>query len=257
MSSTATSNLGGWLLRCKPASWDLPKFIRDGNLTIRSWTISRYRNQFAAGQPVLFWVTGPTGAVPTPGLWGAGVVTGPLQTDGDHNDYWLAAPPTTAPMHWLPVDITLFPTPVPRTVLAEDPRLYSLEVIKNPRAANPQRVAADQLTTIGRYLDRHATATYGPNAQARAIVTDAYRSTGWQVEPATKRGWDLTCRQGGQVLQVVTRPVGEIILGRPEVAAAAEPYWRLIIVDGPDLIELDGPQALGHAEPVAYEISLP
>ncbi|MDG4807650.1 hypothetical protein O7634_12895 [Micromonospora sp. WMMD1120] len=257
MTSTAAFDLGAWLLRCNPAKWDLHRFIRDGNLTIRSWTVGRYRDQLAAGQPVLFWVTGPTGAVPTPGLWGAGVVTGPPQTDGHHDEYWLIAPPKSAAMHWLPVDITLFSAPVPRTVLAEDPRLRSLEIIQNPRAANPQRVTADQLRTIGRYLDPHVTATYGPIAQARAIVAHRYRRKGWQVEPSTTDGSDLTCWQGAQVLQVVTRPAGRIVLGRPEVAAAADPDWRLIIVDGPDLVELDGPQALGHAEPVTYEIRLP
>ncbi|WP_435209433.1 hypothetical protein [Micromonospora sp. bgisy143] len=257
MTSTAAFELGAWLLRCNPAMWDLHKFIRDGNLTIRSWTVGRYRDQFAAGQPVLFWVTGSTGAVSTPGLWGAGVVTGPPQAHGDHDEYWLIVPPKSTSMHWLPVDITLFPAAVSRTVLAEDPRLRSLEVIKNPRAANPQRVTADQLRTIGRHLDPHVTAAYGPIAQTRAIVADRYRHEGWEVGPSATGGSHLTCWQGAQVLQVVTRPAGQIVLRRAEVAAAAEPDWRLIVVDGPNLVELDGPQALGHAEPVTYEIRLP
>ncbi|GAA0400581.1 hypothetical protein GCM10009541_49660 [Micromonospora gifhornensis] len=79
MTSPTTFDLGAWLLKCNPAMWDLPRFIGDGNHTIRSWTVSRYRERFTAGQPVLFWVTGPTGAFPTPGLWGAGVVTAHLR----------------------------------------------------------------------------------------------------------------------------------------------------------------------------------
>ena len=110
------------------------------------------------------------------------------------------------------------------------------------------------MTTIGRYLSDRDTATYGSIAQARAIVTHAYSSNGWQVERATTAGSDLTCRHGAQVLQIVTRPVGEVIIGRAEVAAAANPNWRLIVVDGLDLIEFDGPEALNHAEPIAYWI---
>ncbi|MBT8226418.1 MAG: hypothetical protein HKP61_07515 [Dactylosporangium sp.] len=142
-------------------------------------------------------------------------------------------------------------------MLFEDPRLHSLEIYKTPLAGNPQRVTADQLAVIGRYLDHHGTAAYGPITQARAVVTGAYRSRGWQVERATTAGWDLTCRHGAQVLRIVTRPFHETILGRDEVAAAADPGWRLIVVDGLDLIEFDGPQALDHAEPITYRIPPP
>jgi hypothetical protein len=261
MISPAVFDLGAWLLKCNPKMWDLAGFVSDGHRTIRRWTISRYRERLAAGQPVLLWVTGSTGADPIPGLWGAGVVTGRYQTDGhtdgDHDEHWLTSPCELGSLHWLPVNVTLFSAPVPRTVLAEDPRLRDLEVFTNPRAGNPQRVTTDQLTVIGRYLDHHATAAYGPTAQARAIVTDAYRNKGWEVETATTAGWDLTCRHGAQVLRIVTRPAGDIAIGRAEVAAAADPDWRLIVVDGPDLTELDGAQALDHAEPTTYRIPPP
>lgn len=97
MTSPAAFDLGAWLLKCNPKMWDLTRFVSDGNRTIRSWTISRYRERFAAGQPVLFWVTGSTGAEPAPGLWGAGVVTGWCQTDGDHDEHWLTSSPEPVP----------------------------------------------------------------------------------------------------------------------------------------------------------------
>jgi hypothetical protein len=151
MTLLAASDIVAWLLRCNPGKWDLPRFIGDGNRTIRNWTISRYHDRVAAGQPVLFWVTGSAASIPTPGLWGAGVVTGPCHTDGDHGEYWLAPRPKPGSLHWLPVDITLFTAPVPRTVLFADPRLHSLEIYRTPKAGNPQRVTTDQLTVIGRY----------------------------------------------------------------------------------------------------------
>jgi hypothetical protein len=55
----------------------------------------------------------------------------------------------------------------------------------------------------------------------------------------------------------VTRPAGDITIGRAEVAAAADPDWRLIVVDGLDLIELDGAQALDHAEASTFRIPPP
>lgn len=110
---------------------------------------------------------------------------------------------------------------------------------------------------IERYLSPVDTASYGPAARARAIVTDAYRRKGWHVERATGTGWDLTCQYGAQVLRVVARPVDEIVIGRAEIAAANEPQWRLIVVSGSALIEYDGTQVVAHAEPTTYAIPSP
>lgn len=258
MTAPAGSDVGAWLLKCRPHRWDLDRYISDGNHSIHSWTISQPDSRLAAGQPVLFWVTGSAGASPTPGLWGAGVITGQYRIGRDHADgYWLTPPAKPGSTLWLPVDITLFRQPVPRTVLADDPRLHRLQILTTPVAGNPQQVTSGQLTVIGRYLDHRDTASYGSMARARAVVMDVYRRRGWHVERATAAGWDLTCRHGAYVLRVVARPADEIIIGRAEAAAAADPDWRLIVVDGSRLIEYDGNQALDHAEPIGYWVPPP
>jgi hypothetical protein len=141
--------------------------------------------------------------------------------------------------------------------LADDPRLHDLQILKTPIAGNPQEVTADQLTVIGRYLEHQDTTSYDSTARARAIVVDTYRSRGWHVERATTAGWDLACRHGTQTLRIVARPADEIIIGRAEAAAADDPDWRLIVVDGPHLVEYDGVQALDHAEPIGYWVPPP
>jgi hypothetical protein len=59
------------------------------------------------------------------------------------------------------------------------------------------------------------------------------------------------------VIRAVVRRADKIILGRAEAAMAADPDWRLIVVDGPRLIEWDGVQALAHAEPIGYWVPAP
>lgn len=258
MTSPTGAAVGAWLLKCNPQRWNLRRYVINGYRTIDSWTITVNHPDVAVGQPVLFWVTGSAGATPTPGLWGAGVVTGQHYTGLNlENYYWRLRPPATVAATWMPVGITLFDAPIPRYVLAEDPRLRDLQILRTPVAGNPQRVTPHQLDVIERYLTPADTATYGPSAQARAVVIDEYRGKGWRVERSTESGWDLTCRRGAQVLLVVARLSSEITLGRAEVAAANDPDWRLIVVDGTALIEYDGTEALDYAEPTTYAIPPP
>jgi len=257
VTSPTKAGIGAWLLKCNPNRWDLPRFIRDGHRKIDSWTINLPSPRLAVGQPVLFWVTGPAKATPTPGLWGAGVITGqdlPVHSCEEH--YWLNPPSDPRSSRWIAVDIGLFDSPIPRPVLAEDPRLHDLQILRAPVAGNPQPVTARHLEVIERYLTPSYTATYGPAAHARAIVINEYRRQGWSVERAPDAGWDLTCEHRSQVLRIAVRSGDQITIGRAEVTAANDPRWRLVVVNDGVLTEFDGADALKRAQPITYEIRL-
>lgn len=247
-----------WLLKCSPTRWDLPRFIADGHRAISSWTIANPGLGYSVGQPVLFWVTGDTGVVPAPGLWGAGVITGLHRTAVGHEDpYWInkAARPTAA--KWIPVDISLFDAPVTRDTLAADTRLQDLQILRAPIVGNPQPVTADQLAVIERYLTPTQAQTFGPSATARAIVTDNYRRAQWQVERTSSAGWDITCARDDQILHIAARSAAQAVLGPAELAASEDPRWHLVVVDGHQLTTYDGSEAFQDAEPIAYQFHDP
>jgi hypothetical protein len=257
---TSPDDVGAWLLKCSPERWDLVKFIRDGHRTIDSWTITVTDARLAVGQPVLFWVTGRAGTVPEPGLWGAGVVMGGYRVgDAVEDGYWHDSASKPKSWAWIPVDIMLFDSPIPRTALEDDLRLRDFRILRTPVAGNPQQVTPRQLAVIERYLGPGETVSFGPSARARAIVADEYRRMGWQVTRAhdTDAGWDLACHDGTRTRRFAVRPASQIVVGRAEIRAATDPCWRLVVVNGSTVTECDGNAALDHAEAASYTIPAP
>jgi hypothetical protein len=125
-------NLGAWLVKCNPSLTDLPELIAGG---VRSWCVREgYRSRLiAAGQPVLLWVTGATGARPQAGIWAAGQTTGPVEYS-EHGKLVM------------PLTMDFLPAPVPREEVA--PRLPDLEVVRQPFMSNPSFATTTQYAVL-------------------------------------------------------------------------------------------------------------
>jgi hypothetical protein len=119
--------LGVWVIKCNPASTNLAPMIASGRAHEWWCVAANYRTRLmAAGQPVLFWVSGPRRR----GVWGAGHLTG-------------AAVPGE---RWkVPTDIALFDEPVLAEQLSVLPEL---EVFRSPQQANPSWVDLDAWSVI-------------------------------------------------------------------------------------------------------------
>jgi hypothetical protein len=96
----------------------------------------------AAGQRVVFWGGGSRGRLAY-GVWGSGVVTGPV----------VPRPVDGRPQ--VPLDLTVAPPAgwVPRTLLRADPRLAGAEVFRQPQAGNPSFLTRAELRALEEYLD--------------------------------------------------------------------------------------------------------
>jgi hypothetical protein len=260
-------DLGAWIVKCNPTIFDI-QAARMADERITDWTVvPSYRTDLmAAGQRILLWVTGKSGAWPTPGPWGVGTVTGrPLTRNPDDGaGLWLDEAERRRHNTFVPVDITLFDTPVDREVIRYDAALTNLEVLVQPQMANPLWVTRDEWACLERYLP------VVPDADdnARAVVASTYRELGWTVDDrhAGHQGWDLACTApSGHVVRIATRTASDdrptALLTRADVdAAARDPHWRLAIVQQPwtrpSVTEVDAETALGLANPYLYEVDL-
>ncbi|WBQ06179.1 hypothetical protein [Kribbella sp. CA-293567] len=130
MAGTRVSreNLGAWILKCNPRVTDLTALMEQG---VATWCVQpNYRSAlFAPGQPALLWVSGPAKAVPTPGIWATGQLTGPAD--------WRPPSPADPPKYVVPLELTFLHAPLPRTVLVDHPALTALEVLNQPQMSNP------------------------------------------------------------------------------------------------------------------------
>ncbi|GAB3855752.1 hypothetical protein GCM10029963_51010 [Micromonospora andamanensis] len=267
MPSHDLDDLGAWIVKCRPAVFDI-ETAREAGRPVTEWTVvPSYRTDLmAAGQRILLWVTGPAGAWPTPGLWGAGTVTGRTfiqDPDGDPG-LWLDEARRRRYNTFVPVDIALFEVPIDREALRFDTALTNLEVLVQPKMANPLWVTCDEYARLERYLP----VVPDTDDSARAVVACAYRDLGWIVDDVHARqpGWDLSCSApGGQVLHIATRTAPgdrpRVLLTRADVDSAAhDPDWRLAVVQRPwsrpSVTEVDAETALGLAHPHLYEVNL-
>lgn len=142
MRTVSLDNLGAWLLKCNGTTSDIADVAARRD-PVRRWCVQpSYRTELMdAGQPLLFWVSGDrrTG----PGVWATGELTGPpVLDDGDR------------PKLRVPLELRWFDegSRVPRDLLRADERLAGLEVLRQPRAANPSFVTPAQLAAIRTHL---------------------------------------------------------------------------------------------------------
>ena len=134
--SVTADTLGAWLLKGDPRHDEVSGLLRTGfaDLTTRCVRRSYRSDLVAAGQPVLYWVSGRHPDHPA-GLRGQGEVLGPVVDDPD------AGP--VVPLRLRPLD-----PPVLRSELVDHPVLADLEVLRMPAGSNPSYVTVDQLAAL-------------------------------------------------------------------------------------------------------------
>ena len=131
-----TDSLGAWLLKGDPAHDEVGTLLRTGFADLGTRCVRpSYRTALvAAGQPLLYWVSGRNPDHPA-GLHGQGHVTGPVRDDVE-----------LGPV--VPVSLRLLDPPVPRTALLAHPLLADLEVLRMPAGSNPSYVTTEQLAAL-------------------------------------------------------------------------------------------------------------
>jgi hypothetical protein len=141
------AELGAWLLKGNADQADLAgRFAADPRVT--QWCVQpSYRTRLmGAGQPVVFWASGSRRRDLAYGIWGCGHLTGPARQD-PQDGRWKAG-----------LDLTIAPPTawVSRQTIRADAALADLEVLRQPQAANPSFVTAEQFTVIRWYLSGDA-----------------------------------------------------------------------------------------------------
>jgi len=295
-ATISNENLGAWLLRCNPKTWDLPGFMADGNDLIDDWTVvDNYRSRIMApGQRVVFWVSGDSRLMAR-GIWGIGQVTSaahdgiPGALDPDNIEYWLDMEAAAAVRNDVDLDIPLLDAPVTDVDLRAA-GISDLEVQIQPRVSNPSWISKEQLARLESLLppwpdepevEHEVTITkkgagFGNPVQNKIVETAAmkvvekdYRDTGWRVEDASQQkvGWDLTCtkRRSSMVARVEVKGVSGdkpiVLLTANEMnAAASADGWVLAVVtralSGPRVTEFKPDQVLGAASPYIFKADL-
>src|SRR5215207_751239 len=138
------ANLGAWLLKCNPRVTDLHALIDHG---VETWCVQdNYRSALCApDQSVILWVSGSTGATPTPGIWATGHLTGPAT--------WRAPADDLPPKYVVPLALHFLRTPLSRQAIAAHPDLSDLEVIRQPHMSNPSFITQKQLHALTLLLE--------------------------------------------------------------------------------------------------------
>ncbi|MCX5559954.1 hypothetical protein [Streptomyces sp. NBC_00038] len=166
--------MNAWILTCNPNKFDLEAFRRDGH-ELRSWSVGRFRDELAAGDPFALWLTGSASAVVA-----YGHIAGPPALDASADaSYWSEDPG----VRWyVPLVVEEWlERPISRSRFLDDPRFAGSSLQKQSFAANPHVATPAQWAVIIEALE-HA----------------RDEDPGWDLRPGdTIRRVDLHERYGG------------------------------------------------------------
>jgi hypothetical protein len=287
------ANLGGWVLRCNPDVYDLPRQVQNGEDKVWDWLVAKnYRTDvMAPGQRVVLWVGGPATATHIPGVWGIGYVTGPayLRVHADDvSDYWLDEERAHR-LEWaVDLDVDILATPIAADELKAMPELAGMELFRAPQMSNPIYLSPEEMSALeGRagpwpaypgdapsVIMVGATGAVFGDPLANQVVERAameqvmahYRGLGFAVTDvsAHKCGWDVTCTaldHGELHVEVkgISGPQAAFLLTANEYrTAAADSCWRLAAVTDalgsrPTITVLTGDQVVSASRPMVYE----
>ncbi|WP_374971206.1 hypothetical protein [Terrabacter sp. BE26] len=148
------SRLGAWLLKCNPALWDLRGLLDSGEDRITSWAVQPgYRaGLVAAGDPVVFWVSGPGREGLSRGVWGLGHATAEVEPWVESGrGRWRSASDAHGVRARVELDVRLLGEPV-RDEELRAAGIDALEVQRQPFMANPSFVSREELAVLRRLL---------------------------------------------------------------------------------------------------------
>jgi hypothetical protein len=135
--AVTSATLGAWLIKSSPSASPVDELVRTDFASVTGRCIRpTYRaDEVAAGQAVLFWISGDDARHPA-GLYAQGRTTGPALLEGDQLV--------------MPVRLTSLDPPILRRELVEHPQLSRLEVIRMAAGSNPSFLTRDQLRELTR-----------------------------------------------------------------------------------------------------------
>lgn len=142
------SEIGAWLFKCNPLTWDIESALRDGR-RIDRWRVKEtYRlNLISAGDPAVVWVTGSKGAIPTPGIRAIGYTTGETLGADPHDGYWLQPRVGDADATYTGLLVWPIET-VARDTIASILALDDLEIIRQAQMPNPSYLTPSQFRAL-------------------------------------------------------------------------------------------------------------
>jgi predicted RNA-binding protein with PUA-like domain len=293
--SVTVSNLGAWVFKCNPKTWDLETFVADGHTHIEDWSVANnYRSELIQhGQRALFWVSGAEdGAMPR-GIWGYGWTTGRRRFVAQpYEGYWEDDDKRIDSQWYVDTDLHLLDAPVTSAELKQIDRLSDLEVLRQPYGSNPSWVSQTELAAIEDLLPpwpelgkpagtpitvSERGAGFGDPVTNKLIenaavdaVTDYYRDQ-FHCEVtdvgSQKLGWDLSCAApDGTLYRVEVKGVAggrpSILLTRNELRSAREdPNWELAVVtkalSSPTVSIYYPEDVIDIADSMVYRVDLP
>lgn len=148
--SVRRSDLGAWLLKCNPTSWDLPGFWAAGERRLTSWAVRPgYRSaMMRPTDRVLWWVSGDGRTGFARGIWGLGQIVAEAEPwVEDDSGFWQEPSARNRVRARVAVDIALLEEPVTDTELRTS-GIGDLEVQRQPFAANPSWLSREQLVRL-------------------------------------------------------------------------------------------------------------
>lgn len=127
------------MFKAKPEIWDIGTALRDG-VELDWWRMApSYRAELVkVGHPCVLWVTRGDPRVRS-GIWAVGHIDGEVFEDvGDPKDeLWRDAAAQRQLRPRVPIRLEVLAEPIPREVIAGDPRLSAIEILRVPRIGNP------------------------------------------------------------------------------------------------------------------------
>lgn len=139
------ADIGAWVLKCNPTVWDIEAYVASGAGPILDWSVGNtYRNQLMEnGDPVILWVSGPSG-----GVQGVGDVTGPVAPQVLTEQGVWREPVIGREFLFASVSIDVWSQPIARADVRADPALADAEVFRSPQGTNPSYLTPAQWTTL-------------------------------------------------------------------------------------------------------------
>jgi hypothetical protein len=146
------ANLGASLFKCAPDTWDLARFLADGEREIDNWSVREsYRlDLFAPEQRPFFRASEGHDGVEA-GIVGDGAVTGRF-FDGTGGEYGIDDREAAQQRTVAELELTLLGTRLPRDVFLADPVLRGADVFRQPFSSNPSFLTMRELEVVDRLL---------------------------------------------------------------------------------------------------------
>jgi hypothetical protein len=148
---------GAWLVTCHPRLYDLPARHAEGFRRVGNWRVAgSYRaERMRPGDRLVLWLAGTPGDEPRPGVWGVGVVAGPVvaTTYGPSPRFaWMDPTGAGATSRYVDADLRLLDEPIGQDELAGDDDFAGAEVLTSSDVGDPLVLSEQEWAAVARRL---------------------------------------------------------------------------------------------------------